>query len=67
MTIFMPYFFMPSITPARTSWLNGSFSNAMATLSSPGFLLALPAFSAARSITPARYWSEVVSMANRYL
>ena len=58
---------MSSITPARTSSEKGSFSNAMAILTSLRFLPALSAISAASWIALARYCSEVDSTANRYL
>ena len=53
-------------TPARTSRENGSFSNAMPIFRLFGFLPFFFASSAARSITGARYCSEVESAAKMY-
>ena len=66
-TIFNPCFLTSSITPARISRENGSFSNAMATLTSPGDFPFFLLITAASPIELARYCSEVESTANRYL
>ena len=67
MTIFMPYFEVSSITPARTSSENGSFSKAKATFTSCGCLPFFLAISAANVIALARYCSDVDSTAKMYL
>ena len=66
-TAFMPYFFKSSITPARTSSENGSFSKAKATLTLEGFLPFFLAISAASAIELAKYCSEVDRTAKMYL
>ena len=66
-TIFIPYFFAASTTPARTSSENGSFSKAIATLTEEGSLPAALALAAANSIAGAKYCSDVERTAKRYL